>query len=303
MLHESRTVSVAISGGVDSAVAAALAVIAKKPENVVGLWRGINSDPKHREDAIELARVLGIDLFVLDVTDEFDSILKKMKAEAVRLGRPWVDESSSRAKESGFQNAYASMRSRFTTPLIGFLSKAMDNGGGRIIGTGNAEEDGLLRYYDKFGDGAVDCNPLNGLLKVEVRQLAIHLAARFSEGEILKKIAHKLPSPDLHSTGDAHNDESEFSEWAKNMGFPNAKITYGDCEKEGTIAWVIRQEQKLQVISKDISLAELVTRYRYKQWEAETIRFIIEVEKNTRHKDLGLPGIPRDVLIEEGYVI
>lgn len=301
-----QTVVVAVSGGVDSSVTATLARMAKGARNVVGLWRGINSDPRHQNDAHELAKAIGIDLFEIDITKEFESIVNKLNLEARRLGRTWIDEANPRARKTGWQGAYASMRSRLTTPLAGFLAKAMDCGQGRVIGTGNAEEDVLLRYFDKFGDGAVDCNPINGLLKSEVRQIAIYLSKQFPGGQILERIAHKLPSADLLGIGDEHNDEDELSRWAKEMGYPNARITYGGIEKEGTIAWVLRQENDFGVITGKLSRAsanELVEAHMYEQWEAETICFVREIEKRTRHKDLGLPGIPRSTLLEEGYII
>jgi NAD+ synthase len=43
-----------------------------------------------------------------------------------------------------------------------------------VLGTGNRSE-ALVGYYTKYGDGAVDCHPIAGLYKQQVRQLAKHV--------------------------------------------------------------------------------------------------------------------------------
>jgi len=45
-----------------------------------------------------------------------------------------------------------------------------------VLGTGNRAE-ALTGYYTKYGDQAVDCNPIGNLYKQQVRQLAKHLGA------------------------------------------------------------------------------------------------------------------------------
>lgn len=300
-----RTVSVAVSGGVDSALVAAAACEAKGPENVVGLFRGIHSAPQHLKDARELAQVLGFSLYDLDFTSEYESIKKKFKCKSGELGKQWHDENSQYVKSSGFQIAYASFKSRFTTPLMGFMSKFVCGGGGAILGTGNFEEDVFLRYFDKFGDGAIDKSPIMGLLKVEVRQLVLFLKSLYGGAGIFEHIARKIPSADLWGVGDEHNDESELSSWAKAKGYKEARLTYGDLESEGTIAWATRQEDARGVIkgkNSNLTIHSLMQDFGYKRWQAETICFIREIEEESRHKDLGIPGLDRKTLIKEGFV-
>jgi len=43
-----------------------------------------------------------------------------------------------------------------------------------VLGTGNRSE-ALTGYYTKYGDQAVDCNPIGNLYKTQVRQLAREL--------------------------------------------------------------------------------------------------------------------------------
>ncbi|MFC1756812.1 NAD(+) synthase, partial [Patescibacteria group bacterium] len=204
-------VFVAVSGGVDSSLVVAILCKAFGPENVVGLYRDIQNDKKHKQDVELLKEKFGFKLISLDLNDLYDELLEKMKQQFDVNGLEWDG--------SGFTSAYASLKSRFTTPLSGFISKAIDNGNGRIFGTGNGEEDGYLRYFDKYGDGAVDNNILAGLNKAEVRQLAGFMG-------VPKNIITKLPSADLEGSGDEHNDEGQLTEWAKDLGY-NIKISYG----------------------------------------------------------------------------
>jgi NH3-dependent NAD+ synthetase len=169
----------ATSGGVDSTVVVTILCLAFGAENVVALFRNIKNDPKHLEDVQTLKQVLGFKLIHLDLTDEYERILHKIKDQFSREDLDWADEGTPSADKTGWKESYASLKSRLTTPVAGFIAKAVDNGKGRIFGTGNAEEDGLLRYFDKFGDGAVDNNILDGLTKMEVRQLALYFAEKF----------------------------------------------------------------------------------------------------------------------------
>jgi len=43
-----------------------------------------------------------------------------------------------------------------------------------VLGTGNRAE-AMTGYYTKYGDQAVDCNPIGNLYKQQVRQLAAHV--------------------------------------------------------------------------------------------------------------------------------
>ncbi|MFC1533449.1 ammonia-dependent NAD(+) synthetase [Thermodesulfobacteriota bacterium] len=298
-------VFVAASGGVDSTVVTTILCLSFGPEYVVALFRNIKCDPQHLEDVKALKKILGFRLIKLDLTEEYDNILRKIKDQFIEEGLDWIEEGTNAAEKSGWKESYASLKSRFTTPLAGFISKAIDNGKGRIFGTGNAEEDGLLRYFDKFGDGAVDNNILDGLTKMEIRQLALYFYERFDDGEIFKRIAEKIPSADLWGCGDMHNDEEELANWARNMGYNKARITYGNLEKEGTIAWVLGQDEKFGVVSGEKSnwnKTELIDEYGYNEEEVQNILFTRHLEKSTRHKTEPPLGLSRKILKGEGYV-
>jgi NAD+ synthetase len=295
-------VFVSASGGVDSTVVAGLLCEAFGPGNTVVMFRDIYSDEKHLKDVMELQKALRFKFVKIDANEIYDGFLAQCWEQFSQNDLPWSTEGSQEAEKNGFSSAYASLKSRFTTPFAGFISKAIDNGGGRIFGTGNGEEDVFLRYFDKYGDGAVDNNILNGFTKMEVRQLAIWFGEKY-EAEIFVKIAKKTPSADLHGDGDQHNDEDELSSWAKRMGY-DINLSYGDLEKEGNIAWLMKENLSTGVI---IGERSCWTRFglalEYTSEEVELILFVREIEKSTRHKEnTNIPGLPRNILREEGYV-
>lgn len=295
-----RKVFVAVSGGIDSSVVAAILCRAFGPENVVGMYRDIRSNPQHFVDAKFLAEKFNFPLIFMDGNPIYTEMLRQTKMQFEAIGLPWANEGTPEADELGFTNAFASLKSRFTTPMAGFISKAIDNGNGRIFGTGNGEEDGLLRYFDKFGDGAVDNNILNGLNKAEVRQLAKFL-------NVPERIICKTPSADLEACGDKHNDEDQLTSWAKKLGFLNLTISYGasDGSKEGNIAWAWDQDLKFGVISgnkADMSSENLLSQFGYSEEELQIILFLREVEKRTRHKVGPIPGFERKLLVEAGVI-
>ena len=78
------------------------------------------------------------------------------------------------------------------------------SGGGIRHGTGNEDEDRILRFYQKGGDGEVDTNPIAMLSKGEVFQLGLALGVPAS-------ILTARPSPDLWGSGEQHNDEDEIA--------------------------------------------------------------------------------------------
>jgi len=292
-------VFVAVSGGIDSSLVAALLCKSFSPEQVVGLYRNIRNDPKHWVDVKALQAVFGFRLIRFDGDEIYEAILKQLKDCFADCGLPWAHENSPDAEELGFSNAYASLKSRLTTPLAGFISKAIDNGNGRIFGTGNGEEDMFLRYFDKFGDGAVDNNIINGLTKAEVRQLARYLG-------VPEHIVTKTPSADLHAIGDGHNDEDQLTRWAKQKGY-DVEMSYGACDGscEGNIAWAWKEDTENNVITgenADLSPDQLEMFFRYTPWQVQTILFMREIERSTRHKVDAIPGLERKRLIDEGVV-
>ncbi len=298
-----QKVYVSVSGGVDSAVVVAILCRAFGPRNVVAVYRDLRSNPKHLADVEDMQKALGFNLIKLDLNAYYDNVLGQIRKQMLYLGLGWCDEGSNEAKEKGWENGYASFKSRAVVPIAGFLSKAIDEGKGRIYGTGNAEEDLIFRFYDKFGDGAVDNNLLVGLLKVEVRQLALWLAKEY-KADVFQRIAEKIPSPDLKANGDAHNDEDELSDWARQLGF-DLRFSYGDLEKEGNIAWVVKEDLDRGVVKgkrKHFNEKMLALNLAYTKEQIQLIMFARAIEKSTRHKNLNIPGVTRKELREKNLV-
>ena len=112
---------------------------------------------------------------------------------------------------------------------------------------------------------------------------------------------------DLESNGDNHNDESQLTEWAKNLGFPDLKISYGasDGSKEGNIAWARKEDIEKGVITGGNSgmlPSELRRIFGYSEDQMKVIIFLRKVEETTRHKVEPIPGLERKLLLAEGVM-
>ncbi len=298
-----KKVYVSVSGGVDSTVVVAILCQAFGSENVVAVYRDLRSDPKHLADVEDLQKALGFKLVKLDLNAYYDDVLRQIRKQMLPLGLGWCDEGSNEARKNGWENGYASLKSRAVVPIAGFLAKVIDRGRGRIFGTGNAEEDLIFRFYDKYGDGAVDNNLLVGLFKVEVRQLALWFAKEY-KADVFRRIAEKAPSPDLRANGDAHNDEDELSDWARQAGF-NIRLSYGDLEEEGSIAWVTREDFDRGIITgerKTVPVAELAQMFDYNEGQIQLVKFARLAEQATRHKEGNVPGVTRQELRQQNLV-
>jgi len=287
---------VALSGGVDSSLVTALLCEAFGAENVVALYRNLHSNPVHWEHAQMLQQKFGFKLIYINAEPLDELLNKQLRTQFELQGLRWSDDGSQKQKNADMV-AFSSGRSRFNTWAGGIVSKKIDEGGGRIYGTGNGEEDYVLRYFDKFGDGAVDNNILAGLNKAEVRQLALYLG-------VPREIVVKTPSADLEASGDAHNDEDQLSAWAQSMGY-NIRISYGapDGSREGNVAWAWREDLKYGLLSCEDEILALKMFHRdYIDEQKKLIQFLCKLRKKTQHKVLGIPGTDRRELMNLNLV-
>jgi NAD+ synthase len=143
-----------LSGGIDSTLTANLAVEALGEDGLHGLTMPSEvNDPDVMSDAERVAHDLGI---------EYDVVEIQPIAEAFFDAFP---EAADDRTATG--NVYVRTRA----VLNYFVANAEDR---VVLGTGNRAE-AMTGYYTKYGDQAVDCNPIGNLYKQQVRQLAAHV--------------------------------------------------------------------------------------------------------------------------------
>jgi NAD+ synthase len=167
---------VGLSGGIDSAVAAALAVEALGTGRVRGfMLPHATSSPASVADAQAVAACLDLSLERIDITPMADAFLAGVPAdERVRRG-----------------NVMARCRM-----IVLYDRSAVHDA--LVLGTGNRTE-GLLGYTTLYGDNACGLNPLGQLYKTEVRLLAADLG-------LPEAVRTKVPSADLWA-GQSDEDE------------------------------------------------------------------------------------------------
>jgi NAD+ synthase len=143
-----------MSGGLDSTVAAAIAVEALGSDRVYGLILPCNKiGAHHARDAEGLAEALGID---------HDTV--HLQPLLAQFGNVAPDRFGLHDEPTLVGNATARLRM-----TLAYLAA---NATGRLVcGTTNRSER-LLGYLTKHGDGAADLLPLGHLYKTEVRALA-----------------------------------------------------------------------------------------------------------------------------------
>jgi NAD+ synthase len=168
---------IGISGGVDSSVAAFLAVEALGKKNVVGVILPYRTSSKESvKDAELVARKLDIQMEIVDISGMVDSYTEKHGIkEKVRLG-----------------NVMARMR-MIVLYDISARERAL------VVGTSNKTEL-LIGYGTQFGDMACAINPLGDLYKTQTWQLAESLG-------VSQNIIDKKPTADLWP---GQTDESEI---------------------------------------------------------------------------------------------
>lgn len=171
-----KRVVLGVSGGVDSAVVAALAAEALGPANVLGLFTPYRaSSGRSRDDALTVARVFGIRLEEVPITAQVDAYFSGLAdVDRVRMGNKMARERKSIEYDRSWPD-------------------------GLVLGTSNKTEL-LLGYGTQFGDLACALNPVGDLYKTQLRELAAHVG-------VPRPVIDKAPSADLW---EGQTDEGEL---------------------------------------------------------------------------------------------
>ena len=143
-----------LSGGIDSTLTAHLAVEALGEDGLHGLTMpSAVNDADVMSDAERVAHDLGVEYDVIEIqpiAEAFFDAVPEAATDQMAAGNVYV---------------------RTRAVLNYFVANAENR---VVLGTGNRAE-AMTGYYTKYGDQAVDCNPVGNLYKQQVRQLAAHV--------------------------------------------------------------------------------------------------------------------------------
>lgn len=149
---------VGVSGGIDSAVAAAL-IKRAFPDASLGLILPISSNPQDVIDARLVVQTVNLTAVELDLTSEHQSILAKV-LDGINNHHPAV--------ELNQRMADANLRARLRMCALYTAANALNY---LVVGTDNKAEY-YTGYFTKYGDGACDLLPLVDFTKGEIYALA-----------------------------------------------------------------------------------------------------------------------------------
>ena len=170
-----------LSGGLDSALVAALAARALGKENITGILMPYKtSSAKSIEDALKVVENTGINSLKIEISAVVDTFA------ANNMTNPDF------SRKGRLGNIMA--RTRMIT-LFDFSAA----NGAIVLGTGNKSEI-ELGYFTMFGDGASALNPIGSLYKTDIFEFARYLGLPAS-------VIEKAPSADLF---EGQTDEGEI---------------------------------------------------------------------------------------------
>ncbi|MFC5971881.1 NAD+ synthase [Halomarina salina] len=178
---------IGLSGGIDSTLTAHLAVEALGEGAVRGLVlpSEVNTEG-NMSDAERVAELLDIEYDVVDIEPIVDAFFEAAPLENV----------DDRIGSDPLRTAAGNVRVRTRGVLNYFVANAESR---IVLGTGNRSET-LTGYFTKYGDQAVDCNPIGNLYKRQVRQLADYVG-------VPQDLVEKPPSAEMWA---GQTDEEEM---------------------------------------------------------------------------------------------
>ncbi|MGD1837189.1 MAG: NAD+ synthase [Nitrososphaeraceae archaeon] len=166
-MSHSNGIVLGLSGGLDSSVAATLAVKALGSESVLSLIipdYGV-SLKNDIQDSINLARKLNMKYKIIDITHIKSGYVKFLPKNKIAIGN---------------------LTARIRMNIIYYYSNIYNK---LVLGPSDKSEI-LLGYFTKYGDGGADIFPLGDLYKTQVRNLGSYL-------QLSPQILSKKSSPRL----------------------------------------------------------------------------------------------------------
>ncbi len=210
---QGRGLVIGISGGIDSAVAAAFCCRAVGPDKVLGITLPASvTRQEDITDAENLCKLLGIMHMVIDI----DPILAGYHTIPGYTGTPYLSGNLMARTRMAVLYYYANKENRL------------------VCGTSNRTEY-LLGYCTKFGDNAADIQPILHLYKTEIFDIAPDLG-------IPDTIIRKPPSAGLWH---GQSDEVEIG-----FTYPEIDAALKALEKNRWKATTPVQEKVLQMVEK-----------------------------------------------------
>ena len=166
-----------LSGGIDSAVVAALAVRALGPENVLGVAMPSQYSSSHSlEDAEKLAKNLGISLEVRPIKFLFSTASREISERRGQLASVALENLQSR--------------------LRGVILMTLANHDSALVLTTGNKSELAMGYCTLYGDMAGALAPIGDLFKTRVYELASYINQSW-DGVIPERSVTKPPSAEL----------------------------------------------------------------------------------------------------------
>jgi NAD+ synthase len=219
-----KGVVVGLSGGIDSACIAAIAVHAMGKDKVVGLvLPEKESNPISSEFAIKHAQALGIEHRQIDITPTVDSVVRyswrdefmqklipeyrpgykynitlptdllerdSLNFYRLQVQMPNGDIKGKRLNLDDFRTITSFANIKIRARMLHLYAEA-ERRSLVVAGTTNRTEF-ILGDYCKYGDGGTDIEPLSYLYKNQIYQIAEYL-------KVIPEIMNRQPSPDTFS--------------------------------------------------------------------------------------------------------
>jgi NAD+ synthase len=161
-----RGLVIGLSGGIDSAVVAALCQMAA-PDNTIGVILPCNGDPQDDADAQLVADHLKLATLHIDLAPVYEKLGASLSTAIADLPPSQPRAIATEGSDLRARVPLANIQPRLRMASLYYFANALNY---LVAGTGNRCEV-TIGYFTKFGDGGVDLLPLGNMLKSDVRAL------------------------------------------------------------------------------------------------------------------------------------